>query len=689
MRNFVHGSRRRRFGVGLALAMAVPLVSLAPASASVDTCSNALIRQEDNSSALPDCRAYEMVSPSDKDANDLFQALPDAASSTSGNALVFTSSAAFGDVQSAAGYLYYRSVRGEAGWETHGVVPPVSSGGLVANTVEGFSEDLTHEALSWADPPLAPGAAEHTRNLYLRNNETGSYQLLDGAETESSRTAFAAASQDYSHILFESTDVLAPKATSGVPNVYEEVNGEVRLVSILPDGEADTGGAYPGPGKVLGGYTEGPGALGANYTYAAMSRDGSRIFWSDDANGQIYVRLDGTTTVEVTASQRTTPDPEGEEPKYFLGATPDGSKVFFESDEKLTNDSTASQRGSNPDEATDLYMYDVDSGVLTDLSVSPTPGAPAFVQGLVGISEDGSYVYFAADGALKPGAVSGTPNVYLWHNGEVRLVTPLSESLYDQTNWESTTDAFGPKGAQVSADGRFLLITSPDKLTSYETAGFFTYYRYDAEDSLLQCVSCNPRTSQSSAGATDSAPETVGTGLAFLRPRRLSESGQVFFNTPEALLATDTNGKQDVYEWDGAPHLISSGQSSDDSWFQDASPNGSDVFLSTREQLLPEDQDNNVDIYDARVGGGFPQPAEVACTGTGCQGVPPTPPIFATPASVTFGGVGNFAAAPKAKVKAKTKTKTKARKTKKKKAKKKKRSKKPKSRKSLSRRTKR
>jgi hypothetical protein len=71
---------------------------------------------------------------------------------------------------------------------------------------------------------------------------------------------------------------------------------------------------------------------------------------------------------------------------------------------------------------------------------------------------------------------------------------------------------------------------------------------------------------------------------------------------------------------------------------------GENVFFSTADQLVPQDIDTQLDFYDARVGGGFPAPtAPLACGGEACQGALSAPPIFGTPASVTFNGAGNLA----------------------------------------------
>jgi hypothetical protein len=134
----------------------------------------------------------------------------------------------------------------------------------------------------------------------------------------------------------------------------------------------------------------------------------------------------------------------------------------------------------------------------------------------------------------------------------------------------------------------------------------------------------------------------------------------VFFETPEALVPNDTNEAQDVYEYeDGHARLISSGTGGPSTFF-DASENGNNAFFTTVNQLVPQDTDQLTDLYDARVNGGFPTPATPpACTGTGCQGTPAAPPIFATPSSATFNGVGNFTTPPAAPV-VKPKTLTRA-----------------------------
>jgi hypothetical protein len=69
---------------------------------------------------------------------------------------------------------------------------------------------------------------------------------------------------------------------------------------------------------------------------------------------------------------------------------------------------------------------------------------------------------------------------------------------------------------------------------------------------------------------------------------------------------------------------------------------GRDVFFLTSDHLLPQDTDLVFDMYDARVGGGFPAPtATTVCEGEACQGAPLTQPQFGAPGSGSVPGGGN------------------------------------------------
>jgi hypothetical protein len=131
----------------------------------------------------------------------------------------------------------------------------------------------------------------------------------------------------------------------------------------------------------------------------------------------------------------------------------------------------------------------------------------------------------------------------------------------------------------------------------------------------------------------------------------ISDDGsRLFFESFDALLPEDTNGKVDVYQWEeqgagsceragGCLSLLSTGKSSRNSDFVDASADGRDVFIRTLSSLLPQDP-GSVDIYDVRAGGGYPVPIEPGCLGDACQAVPEAP-RDPTPASASFKGAGD------------------------------------------------
>ncbi len=147
------------------------------------------------------------------------------------------------------------------------------------------------------------------------------------------------------------------------------------------------------------------------------------------------------------------------------------------------------------------------------------------------------------------------------------------------------------------------------------------------------------------------------------QPFALSNDGSyVFFQsatglTPNALddVTVDAAGNKaiNVYEYhDGEVSLISDGQditvaegpsgSGSNVRLLGTSASGADVFFTTGDQIVSQDVDTQVDVYDARIEGGFPRPATPpACSGESCQGLPLAPPAQSVPGSSHFQGPGN------------------------------------------------
>ncbi len=199
-------------------------------------------------------------------------------------------------------------------------------------------------------------------------------------------------------------------------------------------------------------------------------------------------------------------------------------------------------------------------------------------------------------------------------------------------------------------------------------------FLYDADSKELACASCNP------TGARPSGPAVLpGWSNPLEGPRYLSEDGgRLFFESFDALLPADENDKRDVYEFElpgtgsctsespsfdpassGCHFLISSGKDEDHSYLLDASADGRDVFFSTRRPLVGWDENDNYDVYDARIGGGFPEPpVKPACEGEGCKPPAPAPPQASpTPGTATLQGQGNARPRPRACPKGKARRK--------------------------------
>lgn len=626
--------------------------------------------------ALPDGRGYEKVSPNNNADGNVYPASPSNLSteggwtelpyqaSSDGNSLAYvgmpSEEGGSGREGGAAGNEYLARRRADGDWQAENITPPSEIFATVP-VYQGFSADLSHGFLTTnAGTPLVPGApADGYRIPYVRDFGTNAYEALLSAlppnrekyqfgayqtakfGASGREPAFAGSSADLGHILFMANDALTGNAVDGGVednNLYDYHNGALTLVNVLPDGSPEPNAIYGGPVTP----PDEPGENTPDFGHV-ISEDGNRIFWTgQEANRNIYMREDDSRTVQVDASV-------GGGGQYWT-ATPDGSKVLF-------------TKGG------DLYEYDVESGQTTDLA----PGGE--VQGIVGTSEDLSYVYVVADAVLAPGGKQGACEsggecgLYVLHAGEpARFIAMLSSSdnlEYGLTGYGYVGDwqgGLGDKEAEVTPDGRQVLFGSRRSLTGYDNKSFTEgregkdeeLFVYEFEGAKLRCVSCNrsgePPLKFFSAFLPVSHQNTH-------TRRWMSDDGsQVFFDSVDPLVPQDTNGLTDVYEWErdgagsctnseGCIYLLTGGTGGEGAFLVDSSASGNDVFFTTRAQLVSEDQNENIDVYDAHVGAIVP-PAQPQCTGTGCQGLPSAAPVFATPSSVTYNGVGNFPSPP-------------------------------------------
>jgi NHL repeat len=514
------------------------------------------------------------------------------------------------------------------------------------------------------------------------------------------------ASEDLAHIVLSSNAELIPGTGHG--QLYEWNAGELSPVSVLPGP-----GKEPAPSSGLG--------LQNQAARRAISADGRRVIWATaGTEPALYLRdTSRNETLQLDAAACAACESGG---GNFQIANADGSRIFFTDQKRLSEGSGADAFHKEAD----LYECKVPPGELacelTDLT-PPQAGEGADVQGSVlGASEDGSYVYFVANGVLSEASnnrrespVAGKPNLYLDHDGTTSFITTLSGG--DEHDWEVT---LAHQPTRVSSNGQFLELMSEAQPTGYDNRDLATgrpvaeVYLFDAGTGRLSCASCDPsgarpvgveyrKLEPNNGGLVGGSrgiwPEAALIGanvpgwtainttpFARYQPRYLSDSGRLYFNTINPLAPQDSNGNQDVYEYEppggpgqpasnscttasptysptsqGCVNLISAGTSSDESAFLDASENGDDVFFLTRSKLVPSDQDAALDVYDAHVCTAalpcLPEPvaAPEPCKGEACQ-APGATPSEAMPESQNFSGPGNPKAVrkqscPKGKVK--------------------------------------
>jgi hypothetical protein len=672
-----------------------------------ESCPSNEIFRTGPSALLPDCRAYEMVSPLEKNNGDIlalkesFSSLAAVLnqSSTSGAKLAYGTYRAFGNAKAGpftSQYIATRDPEAEE-WVSHGISPararPIFGVLSSADTeFKAFSPDLCESWLrTVSEPPLAPGGLKGYPNIYrAQDRECGgpSYEALTTAgwqnfgpgKEQTARLELQGASADGAKTIFIAPDSLedsgAPNIGGDQPQLYIWAGGPLPVFAcILPSGEALGGPCSGGMNSTFG-----TGKSRSASVQGAISDDGTRVFWtaSGGGPGKIYVREHaeqgqvGGECGEAAIACTIAVSKEGEEKSgtstsQFLAAARDGSKTIF-----------AAVKDLEPpkEDIEDLYQFDVDTATTTLIAHHALPGVEPTI---LGANEDLSHVYFASTdvmgGVNSEGdvAVAGRPNLYLDEEGAIRFIGTLSSQDVDRAPSPINTEPFKHL-ARITPDGEHATFMSAAPLSGYDNTDAKNgeadaeVFLYDAAanegQGELICVSCNPsgarpvganlRDQFSPFWAAAQIPVFENTLHA---ARVLSDDGaRLYFESSDTLAARDTNGKRDVYQWEaldsggcdegdaafsagaeGCIDLISSGQSSKDSEFIEASPNGNDVFFATLSGLLPQDY-GLVDIYDVRVGGGFksPPPRKVPCEGEACQS-PPAPPIPPTPATATGG----------------------------------------------------
>jgi hypothetical protein len=631
-----------------------------------------------NSCGLPEERCFELVSPRETGPIDLAGHAPGTyephyqASPASGR-FGYVSEIGLPDATKGS-EVFARAIRGSVSWESTQISPPNTAvtqgaGGSQTSSIKWINPELTCDIVEsnqplTSDPGTRLAVEWGGANLYRRSPD-GTYTALTIRPPTNVRVpyeekvglpsffAVQGVSDDCERVIFSSQyryPGISPSAQNGRHTFFYEwtedalrpmnygTNGEILEEPSLPDhnpiSELEESGLY---------------------NYNVVSENGAKVFFNanrvvgnneeEDGKQGVFVREAGIGTRDISVSETTVPDLGAK----FQFATADGSKAFFTANAGLTQRTNASGR--------DLYEYNLLQNRLRDLSVG-SAGEEAAKTGFIGASRDGSRVYFAALGQLVPGkgeslAVNlarGQVSLYETEANRIQYVGAVAAALIGQTTADPS------QTARVSEDGQFLVYESTLPSAGYaDVTEAHEAYVYDAETATTECVSCRPdggpsslpRGSQVLTSPSFSVGAILGNPVPTNAPnspypaRTLVVRGGrpiVFFNSTDVLAPKTQEGINTVYEWARGqvfkifaekPGLNNPPQNEP----VGSSADGTDLYLSTTETLSWEDPDERSSVYDARIGGGFPQPdapappcspsVEGGCNGTVSQSQAP------------------------------------------------------------------
>jgi len=692
------GRARPTRASAVALAGLCALVFAAVASGEGDanrsSCPNAAL--EGFSARLPDCRAYEMVTPAYKQGYPVnLIAVSEDGSQVYGRSLASLAGTEGAPQTRGSVGLLYRFLRTPAGWATV-ALSPSNPEYRSAATLESVSGDASRALFQMPTGPVGQD------DYYLRQADGGLTDVGPATPPEDGPASGPApegppvsvsqavgASADMSHVVFALSSPFGWPGDDTLPggaNLYEYSGGG----NSAPTMVSTSGG--PGsatPMDVCGATLGGPSFTTA---FNAVSASGHTIVFtpvpadelpcdpSQPAHAELFARLDATRTVQLSAVQCDAEECPVSTPAsaIFAGASSDGGRGWFLSTQRLTGeavedstpgDTASGVAGGGCQAATgsgcNLYEYDLarpEGQLLRAVSLgSPSP----HVQGVVRISADGSHVYFVATGALAalPGPEGSEPqegaeNLYvseaIGEGTRLRFVAALSPQ--DAGLWGEASGSDEARPADATPDGTHLVFASRAALTADDTSsGVAQVFEYeDGSSPALRRVSIgeggfNEDGNTDRFDAVMPAPDYEGSHWYEPQPHALDRSGEeVVFQSEDPLApgsGTAQGGTPKFYEYSREHIYVIYAGADTRSRLDGIDATGQDIFFQTSEPLLAGDTDTQTDIYDARVGGGASRTSVATCAGEAClsSDLASAPPLLAVPGSTLGSSEGNFA----------------------------------------------
>jgi Tol biopolymer transport system component len=404
--------------------------------------------------------------------------------------------------------------------------------------------------------------------------------------------------------------VIVPAASAAVPNFKAvSVNGEAvffeteeQLVPGDTDTKRDVYERYFDAG--VGAYVTREVSLGPtggndayNAQFEAANAAGTKVFFSTeerlvaedtDRSTDVYMRDLGNATTTLVSKGEPGCSPgcgNGAFPTTFAGVDETGDEVFFTTQEKLTS--------SDKDTSVDLYVRKLGGSSETQLVSTGEAGCAAgcgngeFDVSSRGISADGSHAYFTTAEPLSAADGDTALDIYA-HDLSSGQTSLVSRGGCAGCGEEGKVPVFDGS----SADGKRVFFTTAEKLSEADHDSAADVYARDLPGGPTILIS----------GGSEGVTASYSAASA--------DGSHVFFTSAEGLVAGDTDGANDVYEWTaGEPlGLVTSSACTSNCGvtFDAVSADSSEVIFNTAEPLSSEDLDSREDVYRQHVGGGEP-----------------------------------------------------------------------------------
>jgi hypothetical protein len=346
-------------------------------------------------------------------------------------------------------------------------------------------------------------------------------------------------------------------------------------------------------------------SLAAPANFAGASADGERAFFTTtdklvpgdtDSRQDVYERsYDPALERYVTRLVSTGPTGGNDSyPVLYDGASADGTRVFFSTEEKLV--------GADKDLSEDVYERDLTVNATTLVSIGD-PSCPSancgdaevdanFSPG--GVIPGGDRVFFRTSEVLDADDGDAFVDLYL-RDLEAKTTKLVSAGSAGCANLGCGEGNFAATLRGASADGTVAFLTTDEQLDGADDDNLLDIYRRDLSAGVTTLVS-----------VPGTCPAAADCGASYGGVS--ADGAHAYFEINERLVGADQDSSQDVYDWSegGGAALVSIGPDGGNdagvATFADASFDATRVYFETDESLLTADLDAAPDVYE-RSGG--------------------------------------------------------------------------------------